>query len=775
MQAIEQFKQAMQGAGLPPPEVIHADGHIHRFSANGKHGDKAGWYSFHADGIPAGAFGDWRQGLEQTWCSKEGSSMTPEERQAHQERMQAMQAQREAERAKVQAEAAQSARTLWDKASPCTCHPYLTAKGVQGHGVKEFGGRLLIPLRDTTATLHSLQTITQDGQKRFHAGGRMQGCYYAIGKPDGRVAVCEGYATGASIHEATGLAVACAMTAGNLLAVAQALHAKYPALQIVVCADDDCHTEGNPGLTKAQEAARAVGGLIAIPQFGADRPEKATDFNDLHQLQGLEAVKACLDAATAPQSASEGEANTEVARKVILTSAADLQPEAIRWLWHGWLALGKFHLLAGAPGVGKTTLTMAMAATVSMGGAWPDGSRCEPGKVLIWSGEDDVADTLLPRLIAAGANLKNCHFISGVEQKGQSTPFNLARDMPILKTAVQQLGGIRLLIVDPVAGAVTGDSHKGNEVRNGLQPLVDFAAACNCAVLGITHFGKGGQGADPTSRVLGSVAFTAVARVVLVAAKTKDAEGRPARVIARSKGNVTPDDGGYHYHLEQINVEGGIETTAILWGDKVEGTARELLIDPDAGGDQESASDVKELLLDELTSDCWANAGEVQKAIMKCGFTSKQIWNASKSLKVVRKGAGFGKDKKWYWRLPGGEEPPLPLDSTLDSGVPLDSPLDSASGIYAGSRASTGFEGQKTPLDSAGANMESKQHDAPLDSLDSIFPENGIYGEKKGQKPSIHAGSSLDSIAESKEESKGGAESKQNDPENTPDFVEEVL
>lgn len=775
MQAIEQFKQAMQGAGLPPPEVIHPDGAIHRFSTNGKHGDKAGWYSFHADGIPAGAFGDWRQGLEQTWCSKEGSSMTPEERQAHQQRMQALKTQQEAEKAKTQADAAQTAQQLWDNASPCISHPYLTAKGVQGHGVKEFGGRLIIPLRDTTATLHSLQTIMEDRQKRFHAGGRIQGCYHAIGKPDGRIVVCEGYATGASIHEATGLAVACAMTAGNLLAVAQALHAKYPALQIVVCADDDNHTEGNPGLTKAQEAAQAVGGLIAIPQFGENRPEKATDFNDLHQLQGLEAVKACVEAAQVPQEAPSSDANSGGGRKVILLSAADMQPEPIRWLWHSWLAMGKFHLLAGAPGVGKTTLTMALAATVSMGGAWPDGSRCKPGKVLIWSGEDDVKDTLLPRLMAAGANRQNCHFISGVEQKGQSTPFNLARDMPILKAAVQQLGGIRLLIVDPVAGAVTGDSHKGNEVRNGLQPLVDFAAACDCAVLGITHFGKGGQGADPTSRVLGSVAFAAVARVVLVAAKTKDTEGKPARVIARSKGNVTPDDGGYHYHLEQVCIEGGIDATTILWGEKVEGTARELLIDPDSGDNQESANDVEELLKGELTSECWANAGEVQKAIMKCGFTNRQIWAASKRLKVVRKGTGFGKEKKWYWRLPGSEEPPLPLDSTLDSGVPLDSPLDSAGGIYAGGRASTGFEGQKIPLDSAGANMESKQHHAPLDSLDSIFPESGIYGEKKGQKPSNHAGSSLYSISESKEESKGGAESKQNGPQPDPDFVEEVL
>lgn len=492
----------------------------------------------------------------------------------------------------------------------------------------------------------------EDRQKRFHAGGRIQGCYHAIGKPDGRIVVCEGYATGASIHEATGLAVA------------QALHAKYPALQIVVCADDDNHTEGNPGLTKVQEAAQAVGGLIAIPQFGENRPEKATDFNDLHQLQGLEAVKACVEAAQAPQEAPSSDANSGGGRKVILLSAADMQPEPIRWLWHGWLAMGKFHLLAGAPGVGKTTLTMAMAATVSMGGAWPDGSRCKPGKVLIWSGEDDVKNNLLPRLMAAGANRQNCHFISGVEQKGQSTPFNLAQDIPILKAAVQQLGGIRLLIVDLVAGAVTGDSHKGNEVRNGLQPLVDFAAACDCAVLGITHFGKGGQGADPTSRVLGSVAFAAVARVVLVAAKTKDTEGKPARVIARSKGNVTPDDGGYYYHLEQISIEGGIEATTILWGNKVEGTARELLIDPDSGDDEEGdIADAASMLKQLLVADCWTLAKNATKDLIDAGFTKKQVRTARKKLGIISKKSGV--QGGWYWRLPHGDDPAMPAEDAL--------------------------------------------------------------------------------------------------------------
>ena len=144
--------------------------------------------------------------------------------------------------------------------------------------------------------LHSLQTITPDGDKRFK--GRMKGCYHAIGKPTGFVVVCEGYATGASIHQATGYAVAVAFTAGNLLAVtmavARALHCKYPDLGVLVAADDDHRTDGNPGLNAARNAALAVGGLVVAPQFPADRPPQATDFNDLHQLTGLGAVKACF-------------------------------------------------------------------------------------------------------------------------------------------------------------------------------------------------------------------------------------------------------------------------------------------------------------------------------------------------------------------------------------------------------------------------------------------------------------------------------------------------
>ncbi len=294
---IEQFRQAIGSAGLPPPDTINADGVLHRFSTNGKRSDDSGWYALHLDGVPAGAFGCWREGFTQNWCGKSDNAMTQTEREAHRMRVQAMKAQRDIEQVQGNESAAVEAAKRFKAATVCTSHPYLTIKGVKPHGVKIEGENLLIPMWDTAGRLHSLQTITPDGDKRFHPGGRVKGCYHSIGKPAGVLIVCEGYATGASIHEATGQAVAVAFNAGNLEPVALALRAKYPAMRLIVAADDDANTDGNPGVTKATAAALAVGGMLAVPDFGADRPDKASDFNDLHTLTGADAVRRCIEAA----------------------------------------------------------------------------------------------------------------------------------------------------------------------------------------------------------------------------------------------------------------------------------------------------------------------------------------------------------------------------------------------------------------------------------------------------------------------------------------------
>lgn len=310
---IDQFRQAIEAAGLTPPHVFIDDGVIHRFCTNGRPRDDSGWYCLHSDGIAAGCFGDWREGFTQTWCSKSDAAMTEPERQANRERVHAMQHQREADLMLRRTRTAHDADKRWTAAKPCTQHDYLTRKGVKPHGVKTEGDSLLIPMRDTGGTIHSLQTIAPDGAKLFMPGGRVKGCYFSIGRPDNTVTVCEGFATGASVHEATGGAVAVAFNAGNLHAVATALRSKYPNLRIIMAADDDHLTADNPGLTKARAAALAVNGYLATSEwFPHERADKDTDFNDLHLLAGLEAVKACIDRAelvTAPASPPPGNAD----------------------------------------------------------------------------------------------------------------------------------------------------------------------------------------------------------------------------------------------------------------------------------------------------------------------------------------------------------------------------------------------------------------------------------------------------------------------------------
>lgn len=293
MTALDNFRQAMTAAGLEAPDVLHDDGALHRFSPSGKRGGASAWYVLHSDGVAAGVFGDWRAGFTQTWCAKSDKAMTPAELAAHRQRVKTMRAQRDADESARLTQEADKALARWRAAAAPGAHPYLARKGIQPHGVRQDGAALLIPLRDTAGTLHSLQTITPDGEKRFK--GRMRGCYFPLGrKPQGFLIVCEGFATGASIHEATGLPVAVAFNAGNLGPVAAALHKAYPALTLVMAADDDHLTPGNIGLTLAREAALCVGGLVVAPQFPKGRPPKATDFNDLAALAGLGAVRACF-------------------------------------------------------------------------------------------------------------------------------------------------------------------------------------------------------------------------------------------------------------------------------------------------------------------------------------------------------------------------------------------------------------------------------------------------------------------------------------------------
>ena len=341
---------------------------------------------------------------------------------------------------------------------------------------------------------------------------------------------------------------------------------------------------------------------------------------------------------------------------VVLTCASTLKPEPVSWLWRDWLAQGKLHILAGAPGQGKTTIALSFMATVTNGGPWPDGTSCPAGNVLMWSGEDDPADTLLPRLIAKGADVKKVFFITGTRIGKEVLSFDPARDMRLLLARAEAVGNVRLLVVDPVVSAVAGDSHKNTEVRRALQPLVDLGAALDCAVLGISHLSKGGAGADPASRVNGSIAFTAVARVVLIAAKVRSEDDEDKRILARAKSNIGPDDGGFEYAIEQSEPIPGIDASFIAWGKSVVGTARELLDEPESdqadGGEVGAFDDACAFLQSELAhgpKQAKYLLGEARQA----GHSERTIKRAKAHLKIESRKESTG----WRWGMVTDIEP----------------------------------------------------------------------------------------------------------------------
>lgn len=275
MSYADDFLRAMADAGLAMHKPgIDADGLLHRYRVDGdKPGSLNGWYALHLEDKPFGAFGSWKTGQSCPWCAAKPETMTPAERQAMADRRKAIRAAREAEAARVQAEAATRAARLWDRAKPASdAHPYLQRKQVKAFGVRDLRGQLVVPMRDSHGQLTSLQFIAADGRKTFLPGGRKRGCYHAIGKVRGLLCICEGYATGATVFQATGYATAVAFDAGNLKPVAMAIRSKFPELAMVVCADNDAGTPGNPGLTAAREAAAAVGAAVAVPHFPGGAP-----------------------------------------------------------------------------------------------------------------------------------------------------------------------------------------------------------------------------------------------------------------------------------------------------------------------------------------------------------------------------------------------------------------------------------------------------------------------------------------------------------------------
>ena len=341
--------------------------------------------------------------------------------------------------------------------------------------------------------------------------------------------------------------------------------------------------------------------------------------------------------------------------ETFLIKASEIKPEPIAWVWKYYLARGKLHIIAGAPGTGKTTIYLSFAAIISSGATWPDGTRAKAGNVLIWTNEDGHADTIIPRLTRMGADLDRIFIIRGHrDAKGKQRPFNPATDMESLREKGATIsGGIDFVFLDPVVSAVptTRNSDKNAEARAGLAPFVEFVEALNAAGGGVTHVSKGTSGKEPLERVTGTLAYGAVPRIVLITSINKaEGDGEPERIMVRVKNNIGPCDGGFGFHIDTAPLleRPDIEATRIVWEMPLDGTAIELMNAAEGETAKVSKLDEAKRFLRAALMRGERPATEIKAAAAAENISWGTLKRASEGGEIIKQKDGHG---CWNWSL----------------------------------------------------------------------------------------------------------------------------
>ena len=338
--------------------------------------------------------------------------------------------------------------------------------------------------------------------------------------------------------------------------------------------------------------------------------------------------------------------------------AAEISPEKIEWLWSGRLARGKHTCIAGEPGTGKSQLSIAMIAIVTTGGEWPCAEGQAPlGSVIILSAEDGAADTIVPRLMAAGADLERVHIVSAVRHTdGSRRSLSLQHDLNLLEKKIAEVGDAALVVVDPVSSYLgKTDSHKNSEVRGVLEPLSEMAERTRVAILSVTHFSKAGSNNTTRAlhRFIGSIAFTGAPRAAF--AVIEDAEDPSRRLFLHAKNNLAQAPQGLAFRLEQCLVGNGILASRIFWdADPVAISANEALAAEAAGSETRTAkADAMEFLQAALANG-QTPAADVKRMAREHGLTAKAIRSAREALGVKIGRDGFGPGSRSLWSLSAG-------------------------------------------------------------------------------------------------------------------------
>ncbi|HTY21252.1 MAG TPA: AAA family ATPase, partial [Geobacteraceae bacterium] len=315
------------------------------------------------------------------------------------------------------------------------------------------------------------------------------------------------------------------------------------------------------------------------------------------------------------------------------------------------IARGKVTILAGHPGLGKSQLTASLAAIVTTGGIWPhDNTRCEPGNVVFFSAEDDAEDTIRPRLEAAGADLDRIFILDAVLDERGSHPrsFNLRVDLPRLGQMLMYIGGVALVVIDPITAYLgETDSHKNADIRALLSPLGELAARHDSSIVCISHLSKGGSG-EALMRVTGSLAFVAAARAAFLVARDPGAANR--RLFLPIKNNICRDETGLAFTLESVELPGSIETSRVCWHDTAVTITADEAMAPQEDPKERSALDEAKLFLTNLLADGPVSSRQIRADAEGAGLSWRTVQRAQKAVGIdAYKG---GMNEGWFWMLP---------------------------------------------------------------------------------------------------------------------------
>jgi putative DNA primase/helicase len=485
---IDGFTKHCEAQGLVIRDLI-ADGEIHRVPhISSKKGAVDGWYILHLSGkIPVGVCGCWKEPtFESKWMADIGRNMSFSERLEHDKLIAEIRAKREADRLASQQVAAEKAEDeVSTYADASADHPYLVRKRIEPHGIKiDRAGRLVVPVIDQEGEILSYQTIDADGNKRFLKGGKIEGGFYELRGNRKVIFIGEGFATCASIHQATGFTTLVAFDCGNLAKVAKSAKEMFLGSRIVICADNDQFTEGNPGITKAKAAASLVFGEIVYPIFNeSDLASKPTDFNDLHTLQGIEAVKEQIERVALPA----------IDKLAFEFSRADsLELTEIKWVVDDYIEADSLAQVFGDPGGGKSFVAIDLACCVATGKPW-HGHDVKQGSVFYIAGEghNGLARRLKAWQIGNGTSLANVPLY----KSHRAAQLYDATEAAVVAEAIKQLSAEAncipsMIVIDTLARNHGGDENSTQDMNAFIQHLdVYLRQPWKCCVMVVHHSG----------------------------------------------------------------------------------------------------------------------------------------------------------------------------------------------------------------------------------------------------------------------------------------------